>query len=285
MLAALEERASLLCALYEPEGGEGGGARGRCGMYEQRPLVCRLFGFAATRCKVAAAAEKMADAAKGGISLPVCLATDLVRLVHAISKRTQPAGGGVVSASLLNAKPAVGGIGEEPRVGGVLRVLFTVASDAVADTVVRWRHALRRCVDPSAAVFDVLSDREEARHQALWPAFVAAKAAGKRAQFHRARLVVDGERDGSHALAACSVMREAYPTTVAAAVAAVKAGVVRAPVFATEWAELHTCVSPAHLAAIMPINEAIKAALGHELWKDYLASMASSEAEEVLGAR
>ncbi|KAG1665881.1 hypothetical protein FOA52_005370 [Chlamydomonas sp. UWO 241] len=43
-------------------------------------------------------------------------------------------------------------------------------------------------------IFDVLSDREEARHQTLWPAFVAAKAAGKRAQFHRARLVVDGER-------------------------------------------------------------------------------------------
>ncbi|KAG1671474.1 hypothetical protein FOA52_003132 [Chlamydomonas sp. UWO 241] len=43
-------------------------------------------------------------------------------------------------------------------------------------------------------VFDVLSDREEAQHQALWPAFLAAKVAGKRAQFHRARLVVDGER-------------------------------------------------------------------------------------------
>ncbi|KAG1656828.1 hypothetical protein FOA52_008462 [Chlamydomonas sp. UWO 241] len=84
-------------------------------------------------------------------------------------------------------------IGVEPRGGGVLRVLFTVASDAVADTVVRWRHELRRCVD-STAVFDVLSDREEAQHQALWPAFLAAKVAGKRAQFHRARLVVDGER-------------------------------------------------------------------------------------------
>jgi hypothetical protein len=82
----------------------------------------------------------------------------------------------------------------EPRGGGVLRVLFTVTSDAVADTVVRWRHDLRLCVDPSASVFDVLSDREEAQHRALWPAFLAAKVAGKRAQFHRARLVVDGER-------------------------------------------------------------------------------------------
>ncbi|KAG1670976.1 hypothetical protein FOA52_014365 [Chlamydomonas sp. UWO 241] len=44
----------------------------------------------------------------------------------------KPAGGGVVSASFLNAKLAVGGIGVEPRAGGVLRVLFTVASDAVA---------------------------------------------------------------------------------------------------------------------------------------------------------
>ncbi|KAG1662766.1 hypothetical protein FOA52_006792 [Chlamydomonas sp. UWO 241] len=71
--------------------------------------------------------------------------------------------------------------------GGVLRVLFTVASDAVADVVMRNRCCLSFYLDLSAAVFDVLSDCEEDR-------FVAAKAAGKRAQFHRARLVVDGER-------------------------------------------------------------------------------------------
>ncbi|KAG1666148.1 hypothetical protein FOA52_011559 [Chlamydomonas sp. UWO 241] len=132
-------------------------------------------------------------AAEDGTSLPVRLATDVARFLYGGTGRREPADGGVVSASLLNAKPAVGGIGVEPRGGGVLRVLFTVASDAVADTVVRWRHELRRCVD-STAVFDVLSDREEAQHQALWPAFLAAKVAGKRAQFHRARLVVDGER-------------------------------------------------------------------------------------------
>ncbi|KAG1670032.1 hypothetical protein FOA52_011188 [Chlamydomonas sp. UWO 241] len=142
---------------------------------------------------VAAAAGRVAAAAADGVSLPVCLAMNLVRFVHDVSGRDRPAGGGVVSASFLNAKPAVGGIGVEPRRGGVLRVLFTVASDAVADTVVRSRRNLRD-VDPSAAVFDVLSDREEAQHRALWPAFLAAKAAGKRAQFHRARLVVDGER-------------------------------------------------------------------------------------------
>ncbi|KAG1658649.1 hypothetical protein FOA52_006411 [Chlamydomonas sp. UWO 241] len=141
----------------------------------------------------AAAAERIAAAAEDGTSLPVRLATDVVRFLYGGTGRREPADGGVVSASLLNAKPAVGGIGVEPRGGGVLRVLFTVASDAVADTVVRWRHELRRCVD-STAVFDVLSDCEEAQHQALWPAFLAAKVAGKRAQFHRARLVVDGER-------------------------------------------------------------------------------------------
>ncbi|KAG1662432.1 hypothetical protein FOA52_004013 [Chlamydomonas sp. UWO 241] len=141
----------------------------------------------------AAAAERIAAAAEDGTSLPVRLAMDVVRFLYGGTGRREPADGGVVSASLLNAKPAVGGIGVEPRGGGVLRVLFTVASDAVADTVVRWRHELRHCVD-STAVFDVLSDREEAQHQALWPAFLAAKVAGKRAQFHRARLVVDGER-------------------------------------------------------------------------------------------
>ncbi|KAG1667747.1 hypothetical protein FOA52_016186 [Chlamydomonas sp. UWO 241] len=122
---------------------------------------------------------------------------DVVRFLYEASRQNEPAGGGVVSASFLNAKHAVGGVGVEPRAGGMLRVLFTATSDAVVDTVVRWRHALRNrqyWSGPLAAVFDVLSDREEARRQALWPAFVAAKAAGKRAQFHRARLVVDGER-------------------------------------------------------------------------------------------
>ncbi|KAG1656896.1 hypothetical protein FOA52_007985 [Chlamydomonas sp. UWO 241] len=99
----------------------------------------------------------------------------------------------MVSASLLNAKPAVGGIGVVPRRGGVLRVLFTVTSDVAAHTVVRYRHRLRSGGRMSN-IFDVLSDCEVARHQAVWPAFIAAKAAGKRAQFHRARLMVDDKR-------------------------------------------------------------------------------------------
>ncbi|KAG1653204.1 hypothetical protein FOA52_010288 [Chlamydomonas sp. UWO 241] len=142
----------------------------------------------------AKAAMQIAAAAKRGVSLPVCLATDVARFLHEICSLDTPAGGGVVFALFLNAKLAVGGIGVEPYAGDVLRVLFTDASNAVADVVVRNRCCLSFYVDSSAAVFDVLSDRQEAQHQALWPAVVAAKAAGKRAQFHRARLVVDSER-------------------------------------------------------------------------------------------
>jgi hypothetical protein len=98
-----------------------------------------------------------------------------------------------VSASFLNAKPAVGGIGVVPQRGAVLRVLFTVTSDVVADTVVRFRHKLRQD-DLTTNIFDVLSDSEEAQHWALWPTFLAAKAAGKKPQFQRARLMIDGER-------------------------------------------------------------------------------------------
>jgi hypothetical protein len=153
---------------------------------------CRGGGAVAVAPEVRAA-ERVAVAAEDGISPPARLVADLVRLVHTYCGRVEPADGGIVSASFLNAKPAVGGIGVEPRAGGMLRVLFTVASDAMAETIVRGRCKLRD-VDPSTAVFDVLSDREEAQHRALWPAFLAAKVAGKRAQFHRARLVVDGER-------------------------------------------------------------------------------------------
>ncbi|KAG1661658.1 hypothetical protein FOA52_007539 [Chlamydomonas sp. UWO 241] len=141
---------------------------------------------------VAAATRLIASRGSEGQMARDGIVRGALRDASYLGPRGMPAGGGVVSASFLNAKPAVGGIGVEPRRGGVLRVLFTVASDAVADTVVRSRRNLRD-VDPSAAVFDVLSDREEAQHRALWPAFLA-KAAGKRAQFHRARLVVDGER-------------------------------------------------------------------------------------------
>ncbi|KAG1654785.1 hypothetical protein FOA52_008971 [Chlamydomonas sp. UWO 241] len=132
--------------------------------------VRRLFSdcYGSEETAVAAAAVRVAAAAVDGVSLPVFLAMNLVRFLHDVSGRDRPAGGGVVSASFLNAKPAVGGIGVEPRRGGVLCALFTVASDAVADTVVRSRRNLRD-MDPSAAVFDVLSDREEAQHRRCGP--------------------------------------------------------------------------------------------------------------------
>ncbi|KAG1669517.1 hypothetical protein FOA52_015684 [Chlamydomonas sp. UWO 241] len=135
-----------------------------------------------------------ANDARQGASLPVFLAESIVHWLHSCADREHGLLGtsGVVSASFLNAKPAVGGIGVEPRGGGVLCVLFTVTSDVAADTVVRYRHMLRSDGGMSN-IFDVLSDTEEAQHRALWPAFVVAKAAGKRAQFHRARLMIDGE--------------------------------------------------------------------------------------------
>jgi hypothetical protein len=135
-------------------------------------------------------AKRIATFAASGYSLPHLLARSVVRSLRYLSGRTGP-DCGVVSASFLNAKAAAGGIGVEPQRGDLLRVLFTVTSDAVADTVVRYRHRLRQS---GIGVFDVLSDTEEAQHRALWPAFLAAKVAGKRAQFHRARLMIDGER-------------------------------------------------------------------------------------------
>ncbi|KAG1661346.1 hypothetical protein FOA52_005908 [Chlamydomonas sp. UWO 241] len=123
------------------------------------------------------------------VSLPVCLG-----FVCDCAGREGPAGGSVVSASLLNDKPTFGGTGVEPKRGAVLRVLFTVTSDAVADNVARDRCSLRSF--GSTTIFVVLTDTEEAQLRALRPAFVAVKAAGKQTQFHRARLMImiDGER-------------------------------------------------------------------------------------------
>ncbi len=50
VLAELEERereGSQVCLFYEPDPREEG--KGRCGEYSFRPLLCRLFGFAARR--------------------------------------------------------------------------------------------------------------------------------------------------------------------------------------------------------------------------------------------
>ena len=79
---------------------------------------------------------------------------------------------------------------------GCFRLLFTVATIADADLVVRWRPTLRplAVVEAGWACFDVLSAHEERAHAALWPTFLAAKAVGHRVQFKRARLFVNGIR-------------------------------------------------------------------------------------------
>jgi hypothetical protein len=42
------------------------------------------------------------------------------------------------------------------------------------------------------SIFDVLSPEESKQHAALWPRFLEERAAGRRVQFDRARLKVDG---------------------------------------------------------------------------------------------
>ncbi|KAG1666956.1 hypothetical protein FOA52_004239 [Chlamydomonas sp. UWO 241] len=87
----------------------------------------------------------------------------------------------VVDANFLGARP--------DGTGGAARILFTVGSADVADAVVRSRCGLK---GSGSSIFEALSDRERAQHKALWPAYEAARAAGQKAQFRRARLFVDG---------------------------------------------------------------------------------------------
>ncbi|KAG1659758.1 hypothetical protein FOA52_004413 [Chlamydomonas sp. UWO 241] len=87
----------------------------------------------------------------------------------------------VVDANFLGARP--------DGTGGAARILFTVGSADVADAVVRSRCGQK---GSGSSIFEALSDRERAQHKALWPAYEAARAAGQKAQFRRARLFVDG---------------------------------------------------------------------------------------------
>jgi hypothetical protein len=133
-------------------------------------------------CVAEAANVRIAAAAQAGVSLPALLARSVMSYMtdNACAERQLPAGGGVVSASFINAEAAAGGIGVVPRWCGVLRVQITVASDVEADTVVRYRSKLRY-VDPSTAVFDVLSDREEAQHKAAVARFPRRQGCGEAA--------------------------------------------------------------------------------------------------------
>lgn len=69
------------------------------------------------------------------------------------------------------------------------RVYITVDRLEHAEALVRFRCRLK---NSGITVFDVLSPAERKLHQQLWPLFLAARARGQKAQFQRARLMVDG---------------------------------------------------------------------------------------------
>ena len=71
------------------------------------------------------------------------------------------------------------------------RVLFTVANHDQADAIVSARCCLK---GSGATVFDVLSPMEQKLHDQLWPRFLEARAAGRKAQFSRAVLKIDDVR-------------------------------------------------------------------------------------------
>ena len=101
----------------------------------------------------------------------------------------------VVTASFLNAVTADSSLGVKPRGGTVLVVEFTVATDHIADFIVRERCQLKTASwtgGAAVSIFEVLTDHEEKQRVALWPTFLAAKAEGKKAQFSRARLRING---------------------------------------------------------------------------------------------
>lgn len=72
---------------------------------------------------------------------------------------------------------------------GATSVFFSVALLEHAASLVSARHALK---GSGFTLMEVLCPEEEAQHQRLWPAYLAARAAHQRAQFTRARLRIDG---------------------------------------------------------------------------------------------
>ena len=98
---------------------------------------------------------------------------------------------GVPSASLpilVDAYPS-----GPPSASTVTIVASTMADAAL---LVHHRHRLKGLMEAGRPVIlaDVLSPEEELEHRRLLPAFRRARAAGQPAQFHRARLVVAGQR-------------------------------------------------------------------------------------------
>eukprot|EP00955_Chlamydomonas_euryale_P012418 133749-Chlamydomonas_euryale.AAC.1 len=66
-----------------------------------------------------------------------------------------------------------------------------MSSDAAAVELVSARHCLKRLI-PGCHIFDVLSAEEKLARRQLWPLFLSAQDEGKKVQFRRARLFVDG---------------------------------------------------------------------------------------------
>jgi hypothetical protein len=76
-----------------------------------------------------------------------------------------------------------------PSDPGEFKLYFRVGSLEQAELLVRRRCALRGGGD---LLMEVLTPVEREYRRRLWPAFEAAQEAGKRAQFVRSRLYVDG---------------------------------------------------------------------------------------------
>ena len=69
-------------------------------------------------------------------------------------------------------------------------IFFTVQSHIAADRIVRNRCHLK---ESGITILDVLSARDQQRHDALVPLFEDAIAKGQRAQFTRGNLKIDGQ--------------------------------------------------------------------------------------------
>jgi hypothetical protein len=77
---------------------------------------------------------------------------------------------------------------------GQSRIYFRVGTQRQADLLVQRRCALRAT---DTLLMEVLTPVEREYRRRLWPAFEAAQEAGRRAQFVRSRLYVDGKEVAS----------------------------------------------------------------------------------------
>ena len=97
----------------------------------------------------------------------------------------------VVSAFLASNFPSLAFTSLDAMRVNSRSIFFEVGTLAEADALVRARGSLK---GSGATIREVLSNQEQQLHSQLWPQFIAARKAGKSAQFSRAVLVVDGVR-------------------------------------------------------------------------------------------